>query len=230
MTGLAYGTGAQDEAVELVADAGPGARAFAHFVAGVVRSARAPPRSPTRSGSCREPGGGGRSGPARAIACRACGLRRRGRGRGAALRRPHRDAQSSGKARRPDRGPPLAPVSAESGPFAGLPLHNGLCAIEVRTCATVALSAFEHRRISPAGAVVASRAALSWRVLLVELLAGLSRAQEDGRPLARGIEQVIRSQRLPVREARWLRRVLLQPRPVEQIASELRTPARAGSC
>src|ERR1041384_2517058 len=36
-TGLAYGTGAQDPAVELDADAKPGVRAFAHFVAGLVR-------------------------------------------------------------------------------------------------------------------------------------------------------------------------------------------------
>src|SRR5207244_10488429 len=94
---------------------------------------------------------------------------------------------------------------AESGPFAGLPLHNGLCAIEVRTCATIALCAFEHARISPGAAVLATKAALSWRALLVELLAGLALAQEDGKATRTGIEQVIRSQRLPVREARVLR-------------------------
>ena len=36
-SGLAYGTGAVDPAVELASDATPGARAFAHFVAGLVR-------------------------------------------------------------------------------------------------------------------------------------------------------------------------------------------------
>src|SRR5215831_6532931 len=36
-SGLAYGTGAVDAAVELPSDAVPGARAFAHFVAGLVR-------------------------------------------------------------------------------------------------------------------------------------------------------------------------------------------------
>src|SRR5438067_13731043 len=36
-SGLAYGTGAQDPAVELDAEAAPGERAFAHFVAGLVR-------------------------------------------------------------------------------------------------------------------------------------------------------------------------------------------------
>src|SRR3954471_20672454 len=36
-SGLAYGTGAHDEAIVLEVEAGPGARAFAHFVAGLVR-------------------------------------------------------------------------------------------------------------------------------------------------------------------------------------------------
>jgi hypothetical protein len=36
-SGLAYGTGAQDPAIELDPGAGPGARAFAHLVAGLVR-------------------------------------------------------------------------------------------------------------------------------------------------------------------------------------------------
>src|SRR3954452_24616821 len=36
-SGLAYGTGAIDPAVELDAEASPGVRAFAHFVAGLVR-------------------------------------------------------------------------------------------------------------------------------------------------------------------------------------------------
>src|SRR5439155_12583749 len=36
-SGLAYGTGAQDPAVKLDSEAAPGERAFAHFVAGLVR-------------------------------------------------------------------------------------------------------------------------------------------------------------------------------------------------
>src|SRR5438445_685115 len=114
---------------------------------------------------------------------------------------------------------------AARGPFAGLPLHNGLCAIEARTCATIALSAFEHARISPGAAVLATKAALSWRALLVELLAGLALAQEDGKATRKGLEQVIRSQRLPVREARVLRRALLHPREVAQIAPALHSEA-----
>jgi hypothetical protein len=39
------------------------------------------------------------------------------------------------------------------------------------------------------------------------------------------MEQVLRSQRLPVREARILRRALLQPRPVEQVCAGLKTEA-----
>src|SRR5207244_4925762 len=52
---------------------------------------------------------------------------------------------------------------AARGPFAGLPLHNGLCAIEARTCATIALSSFGHSRISPGASALATKAALGWR-------------------------------------------------------------------
>src|SRR5207302_9854256 len=110
---------------------------------------------------------------------------------------------------------------AESGPFAGLPLHNGLCAIEVRTCATIALSVFDHARLSPGAVALVDNSALTWRVLLVQLLAALARAQENGAEYEKGNEQVIRSQRLPVREARMLRRALAHPREVEQIAPAL---------
>src|SRR5207237_1282440 len=41
----------------------------------------------------------------------------------------------------------------------------------------------------------------------------------------KGIEQVIRSQRLPVREARTLRRALVHPREVEQISPALHSDA-----
>jgi hypothetical protein len=89
----------------------------------------------------------------------------------------------------------------------------------------VALAAFEHDRISPGAVLLVCKAALEWRALLVELLAGLASAQEDGERSERGIEQVIRSQRLPVREARRLRRALSQPREVEQIAPALHSAA-----
>jgi hypothetical protein len=114
---------------------------------------------------------------------------------------------------------------AENGPFAGLPLHNGLCAIEVRTCATVALSAFGHGRISPGAVALAAGAALTWRALLVELLAGLARVQADGKESLKGIDQVIRSQRLPPREARMLRRALQHPRTIEQLSPALHSDA-----
>src|SRR5206468_1015598 len=56
-------------------------------------------------------------------------------------------------------------------------------------------------------------------------LAALARAQENGAEYEKGIEQVIRSQRLPVREARMLRRALAHPREVEQIAPALHSDA-----
>ncbi|HET7785493.1 MAG TPA: LETM1 domain-containing protein [Myxococcales bacterium] len=227
LTGLAYGTGAQDEAVELVAEAGPGQRAFAHLVAGIVRlCARAAVLSNAQWFVPGSPAGDGvRARRAQLLAVLAAAA-----GEAEAAARLFADPTATPSPLEKLAARTAARLSrrylAESGPFAGLPLHNGLCAIEVRTCVMVALSAFHHRRISPAGAVVAARAALSWRVLLVELLAGLARAQEDGGPLARGIEQVIRSQRLPVREARWLRRALQQPRPAEQVAAELHGAAQ----
>src|SRR5258706_13667 len=114
---------------------------------------------------------------------------------------------------------------AESGPFAGLPLHNGLCAIEVRNCLTVALSTFGHGRISPGAVALAGQSALVWRGLLVELLADLARVQEDGKGSLKGIDQVIRSQRLPVREARMLRRAMQHPRPGGPLAPALHSEA-----
>jgi LETM1-like protein len=113
---------------------------------------------------------------------------------------------------------------ALGGPFAGLPLHNGLCAIEVRTCATVALAAFAHGRISPAAVGIADRAALIWRCVLVELLSGLAASQENGRQVARSMDQVLRAQKLPAREYRLLQRARRDPRPVERMAHALRAP------
>jgi hypothetical protein len=225
-SGLAYGTGAQDEAVELDPEAGPGARAFAHFTAGLVRlCARAAALSHApwfAAGTATEEGVRARRAQLVAVLA-AVG------GEGESAARLFADPLAS-----PNPLEKLAVKTAvrlsrrylaEGGPFAGLPLHNGLCAIEVRCCATVALGAFEHGRISPAAAALAARAALAWRANLVELLAGLALSQENGAALERGIEQVIRSQRLPVREARRLRRALGQPRPVEQIAPELHSEA-----
>src|SRR5205823_9862677 len=101
----------------------------------------------------------------------------------------------------------------------------GLCAIEVRTCATLALAAFAHRRLSPAAASFADGAALAWRCGLVELLARLAGAQKNGAEVVRGMDQVLRAQKLPAREYRLLRRALKGPRPVESIAGAIRSEA-----
>lgn len=225
-SGLAYGTGAQDPAIELAGTAGPGARAFAHFVAGLVRLcqraaalAHAPWFVP---GKVVEEGVRARRAQLLAVLA-ATG------GEGEIAARLFADPLAT-----PGPLDKLADKTAarlarrflaESGPFAGLPLHNGLCAIEVRSCATVALCAFGHGRISPGAIAIAGAAALSWRVLLVELLAGLALVQEDGKTTIKGLEQVIRSQRLPVREARMLRRALQHPRQVAQIAPSLHSDA-----
>src|SRR5207237_658167 len=114
---------------------------------------------------------------------------------------------------------------ALGGPFAGIPLHNGLCAIEVRTCASVALAAFAHGRISPAATRIADRAALVWRCVLVELLSGLAAGQENGREVARSMDQVLRAQKLPAPEYRLLQRARRDPRPIERLAPAMQAPA-----
>lgn len=225
-SGLAYGTGAQDPSVELDPDAGAGARAFAHFVAGLVRlCTRAAGLSHSKwfmPAAAHEEGVRARRGQLLAVLAAAGG-------EGEAAARLFADPLAAPSPLEKLADKTAARLArrylAESGPFAGLPLHNGLCAIEVRTCATVALAAFEHGRISPGAVALAARAALTWRALLVELLAGLARVQETGPDNAKGMEQVIRSQRLPAREARMLRRALQQPRPVEQIAPLLHSGA-----
>ncbi len=251
-SGLAYGTGAIDPAVELDPMATPGARAFAHFVAGLVRlcaCAGALAEAPWFAGSARARGAGAASREAGTASSReaagekavppdvAVQARRAqllavlaavgGEARAAAqlfadpLGDPSRQARLAGRI-----APRLARrYLAEGGPFAGLPLHKGLCAIEVRTCATLALAAFGHGRISPAASAFAERTALAWRALLVELLAGLSFAQTNGKVSLKGIEQVLRSQRLPPREARLLRRSLLHPRELEALAPALHSEA-----
>ena len=247
-SGLAYGTGALDPAVELAPDASAGARAFAHFVAGLVRLcaqagtlAGAPYFAVVRA----EPEARGRRNPrpSRPEALRWAGDLHGVRARRGQLVAILAAVGGEAKAAAPLFKNPLgddprldklagkvaARLSrrylAEGGPFAGLPLHNGLCAIEVRTCATLALAAFSRDRISPAAAHLASRAALAWRSLLVELLSGLARAQEKGAESTRGIEQVLRAQRLPAREARALRRALEHPREIAQLALALHSEA-----
>ena len=225
-SGLAYGTGAQDAAVELDPEAGPGTRAFAHFVAGLVRlCARAAALS---HAGWFVPGAEPETGvPARRAQLLAVLAAAGGEGEAAARLFANPLAAPSPLEKLADKtAARLARrYLAESGPFAGLPLHNGLCAIEVRTCATIALTSFGHGRISPGAAALAARSAVSWRAVLVELLAALARAQENGAESERGIEQVIRSQRLPVREARMLRRALSHPREVEQLAPALHSEA-----
>ena len=225
-SGLAYGTGAQDPAVELDGEAGPGARAFAHFVAGLVRLCqRAAALSHAR---WFVPGGDPEEG-VRARRAQLLAVLAATGGEGEAAARLFADPLAA-----PSPLSKLADKTAarlsrrylmESGPFAGLPLHNGLCAIEVRICATVALASFGHGRMSPGAVALAAQSALCWRVLLVELLAGLAQVQREGKASVKGFEQVIRTQRLPVREARMLRRALQHPRPVEQLAPALHSEA-----
>jgi hypothetical protein len=225
-SGLAYGTGAQDPAIELDPGAGPGARAFAHFVAGLVRlCGRAAAISHARwfvPGNEHEQGVNARRAQLLAVLA-AVG------GEGEAAARLFSDPQAAPSPLEKLADKAAARLSrrylAESGPFAGLPLHNGLCAIEVRTCLTVALAAFGHGRVSPGAAALAARSALTWRSLLVELLAGLAEAQTGGKESLKGIDQVIRSQRLPAREARMLRRALQHPRSIEQLAHALHSDA-----
>jgi LETM1-like protein len=220
-SGLGYGTGAPDPAVELPPEAGPGARAFAHFVVGLLRlCVRAAALSHARffTPDTAKKGVDGRRAQLLAVLAAAGG-------EGEAAARLFNDpiAASSTLPRLADKtAARLARrYLAQSGPFAGLPLHNGLCAIEVRACATVALASFGHGRMSRAAVAIASRAALGGRALLVELLAGLAAGQERGAESLRGIDQVLRSQRLPVHEARLLRGALRRPRPPEQLGPHL---------
>jgi hypothetical protein len=225
-SGLAYGTGAQDPAIELDREAPPGVRAFAHFVAGLVRlCAQAGALTHARwfvPGAPVELSVRARRAHLLAILA-ATGGETEAAARlfsdPTAVPGPLEKLATKTAARLSRR------YLALRGPFAGLALHNGLCAIEVRACVGVALSVFEHGRISPGAVLLTAKAALGWRALLVELLAGMARAQEKGNESERGIEQVIRSQRLPVREARRLRRALTHPREVELIAPALHSEA-----
>src|SRR5207253_3347696 len=162
-SGLAYGTGAQDPAVELDAEALPGARAFAHFVAGLVRlCTRAAALSHARwflSGAIGEHGVRARRAQILAVLAAASGEMEAAARLFAdptAVPNPLEKVADKTAARLSRR------YLAARGPFAGLPLHNGLCAIEARTCATIALSPFGHARITPAAAVLATKAPPSW--------------------------------------------------------------------
>ena len=226
-SGLAYGTGAHDEAIVHEPEAGPGVRAFAHFIAGLVRlCARAAAMSHAQwfVPGVQPAEDGVRARRAQLLAVLAAAG---GEGEAAARLFANPLAAPSPLEKLADKT--AARLSrrylAVKGPFAGLPLHNGLCAIEVRSCATIALAAFDRGRLSPGASALVARSALTWRALLVELLAALARAQESGAEHEKGIEQVIRSQRLPVREARMLRRALSHPREVELIAPALHSEA-----
>ena len=228
-SGLAYGTGAVDPAVELDPQERPGARAFAHFVAGLVRlCSRAAGLAGAEWFVAGNPQGPSdvavQARRAQLVAVLAAAA---GEGRAAAdlFREPLRDDGKLDKLAGRAASRLSRRYLAEGGPFAGLPLHNGLRAIEVRTCATLALAAFEHARISPAAAAFAERAALACRALLIELLARLAQAQENGKDSRKGIEQVLRSQRLPPREARLLRRALASPRDLTALAPALHSEA-----
>src|SRR5438067_684644 len=174
-SGLAYGTGAQDPAVELNPEAAPGERAFAHFVAGLVRLCASAAASSHARWFVPGP-------PAQV------GVRARRAQLLAVLAAAGGDAEAAARLfSDPTAIPnPLEKLAektaarlsrrylAAGGPFAGLPLHNGLCAVEVRCCATIALASFQHARISPGAVVLTARTTLRWRTLLVELLAGLA--------------------------------------------------------
>ncbi len=231
-SGLAYGTAAADRAIELPPGAGPGLRAFAQLVAGLIRVC--------------------------AQAAALCGAEHfmprenpdeltyasRTQARRAQLLAVLAAVAGEARAAAPLFADPLAEHAAlvhrlagrvavrlarrflaDGGPFAGLPLHNGLCAIEVRACATLALASFQRGRISSAAAQLSTSAAIAWRALLVELMGSLALRQEHGEDVKRSMEQTLRSQRLPAREARLLRRALAEPRQPSVIAAELRGDA-----
>jgi hypothetical protein len=224
-SGLVYGTGAVDPAIELDPAAQPGERAFAHLVAGFLRlCAKAAVLSGSHHFASASP---------QSVAVRRNQLLAvlgAVAGHGGAAQVLFRDAASAPDAAAHRMAAKVAArlsrrFLALGGPFAGLPLHNGLCAVEVRSCATLALASFGHGRISTAAAHVGRVTALAWRATLVELLAALARAQENGRAALRGMEQVLRGQRLPVREHRQLKRALAHPRPLEELAGALHAEA-----
>ena len=229
-SGLAYGTGAADRAVVLPPGGGPGLRAFAQLVAGLTRLCAQAAALSGAEHFVRVP---------RDQTPLAHGARTQARR--TQLLAILAAVAGEAKAAAPLFAAPLAAHDAvthrlagrvalrlsrrylaDGGPFEGLPLHNGLCAIEVRSCASLALASFRHGRISAAAARITTDAALGWRASLVEVLAALSHRQERGAEIRKSMEQVIRTQRLPAQEARLLRRALAGPRPIEELAASLR--------
>ena len=230
-SGLSYGTGAFDPAVELAADARPGEGAFAHFVAGIVRLCAeaaalsfAPGFAPDdlpRAASV-----DARRNQLLAVLASVSGHARAARplfvdpaGAPEVLTQRIAGRVAARLTRR---------YLALGGPFAGLPLHHGLFTIEARACGTLALAFFSRRRFSFAAARLVENGALRWRSVLVELLAGLAAAQEtpgaEGE-MRRGMDQVLRAQRLPPRENRQLRRALEGAPSPELIAQAIASPA-----
>ncbi len=226
-SGLAYGTSSADPAIHLDTEASPGIKAFSGLAAGMLRTCA---QAATLCGSPWFVAGAplAEAAQARRVQLLAL-LAAAGDEAKTASTMFNQPLQAPQSLVQRMAGKVAVRLSrrylAEGGPFAGLPLHNGLCAIEVRTVATLALAAFSTGRLSPAACHLASQAALAWRAVLVELLAGLAQAQEKGAESQRGFDQVLRDQRLPAREARLLRRALADPRSPEQVGAALGSKA-----
>ena len=198
-SGLSYGTGALDPAVELAPDARPGERAFAHFVAGIVRLCAEAAALSFAPGFAPDELPRGDAVAARRNQLLAVLAAAGGHARAARplfvdpIEAPEVLTQRIA-------GRVAARLSrrylALGGPFAGLPLHHGLCAIEARACGTLALASFGRRRLSAYSARLVETGALRWRLILVELLAALAAAQEapgaEG-DMRRGMDQVLRA-------------------------------------
>ena len=230
-SGLSYGTGTVDPAVEMAAGARPGERAFAHFVAGIVRLCA------EAAALCLAPGFAPDEVPRTAsVAARRnqlLAVLAAASGHARAARPLFADPAGAPEAlTQRIAGRVAARLSRRyltlGGPFSGLPLLHGLCAVEARSCGTLALAFFGRRRLSPPCARLVEKSALRLRVLLVELLAGLAAVQKSP-PLEidmrRGMDQVLRAQRLPARENRLLRRALDAPPPPEAVAQGITSPA-----
>jgi hypothetical protein len=229
--GLSYGTGTLDPAVELAADARPGERAFAHFVAGMVRLCAEAAALSSAPGFApddlpRATSVAARRNQLLAVLAAAAGHVRAAQplfvdpaGAPEVLTQRIAGRVAARLSRR---------YLSLGGPFAGLPLHHGLCAIEARACGTLALASFGRRRLSSSAARLVDNGALHWRLVLLQLLAGLAAAQESPGAeggMRRGMEKVLRGQRLPPRENRQLRRALEGAPSPELIANTVASPA-----
>ena len=230
-SGLSYGTSALDPAVEVAVDARPGERAFAHFVASIVRLCAEAATLSFAPGFAPDDLSSSASVAARrnqllAVLAAASGY-------AMAARPLFADAATAPEMlTQRIAGRVAAHLSrrylALGGPFAGLPLHHGLCAIEARACGTLALACFGRGRLSLSAARLIEKGALRWRFVLVELLAALAAAREAPGArgeMLRGMDQILRAQRLPARENRLLRRALEAARSPEVIAQGISSPA-----